>query len=108
VELSHVMCRSRKLYAGQKAFLAIDCLRRLKSRKTIFQNGRLSLKTRDMPRDDDEVSLISDISTLLVSDAFLSEDARKTKKHIRHIFKLGLACTLVVFFPVTRIKFNNK
>lgn len=61
-----------------------------------------------MPRDDDEVSLISDISTLLVSDAFLSEDARKTKKHIRHIFKLGLACTLVVFFPVTRMKLNNK
>jgi len=54
-----------------------------------------------MPRDDDEVSLISDISTLLVSDAFLSEDARKTKKHIRHIFKLGLACTLVIFFPIS-------
>lgn len=50
---------------------------------------------------DDQASLISDISTLLISNEFLSEDRRIVKKHIRHIIKLGLACTLIIFFPIS-------
>jgi len=49
----------------------------------------------------DDLSIVSDISTLLVSNDFLSEDQRKTKKHLRHIIKLGLAFTLIVFFPIS-------
>ena len=31
----------------------------------------------------------------------LNKESRKTKKHIRHIIKLGLAFTFIIFFPIS-------
>ena len=31
----------------------------------------------------------------------LEKESRKTKKHIRHIIKLGLAFTFIIFFPIS-------
>ena len=50
--------------------------------------------------EESQISGLSDLSLLMQSNAALCPESQQTKKHLRHIIKIGISFTLIIFFPV--------